>query len=104
MATSTNRRSAKLVIGTAFTAVVFVATRAFQAQTEQTGILSLEQLTLLATQVNPLVRAVKERRASATHQIEQSYVPADKTFTYMNIDSRGFPLRETSQHTIQIAQ
>jgi hypothetical protein len=58
MATSTNHRSAKLVIGAAFTAIVFVATRALQAQTEQTAILSLEQLTLLATQVN-LVRAAK---------------------------------------------
>jgi hypothetical protein len=34
----------------------------------------------------------------------RNYAPADPIFTYMNIDSRGFPLWETSQHTIQIAQ
>jgi outer membrane protein TolC len=105
MATSRNSRSAQLAIGTAFIAIVFLAgARALQAQTEQTGIVSLDQLILLATQVNPQVRAAKERWASATHQIKQNYAPADPIFTYMNIDSRGFPLWQTSQHTIQIAQ
>ena len=38
------------------------------------------------------------------HQIKQNYVPDAPIFTYMNVDSRGFPLYKTSLHTIQIAQ
>jgi outer membrane protein TolC len=104
MATSNNVRSARIIFCAAIaTIAMFASADALQAQ-QQVNIPSLEQLVSLAIQANPSVQAARERWVSATHQIEQNYVPADPIFTYMNIDSRGFPLYQTSQHTVQIQQ
>jgi outer membrane protein TolC len=49
--------------------------------------LTVEQLVEVAIEVNPQVRAAKEQRDAARHQILQNYAPADPTFTYGNLDS-----------------
>ena len=49
--------------------------------------LTVEQLVEIAVEVNPQVRAAKEQRDAARHQILQNYAPADPTFTYGNLDS-----------------
>ena len=49
--------------------------------------LTVEQLVEIAVEVNPQVRAVREQRDAARHQILQNYAPADPTFTYGNLDS-----------------
>lgn len=66
--------------------------------------LTLEQLIAAALEVSPRVRAARERWYSASHQIQQNYVPADPTFGYSNIDSPQFPLFESSQHAIVASQ
>jgi cobalt-zinc-cadmium efflux system outer membrane protein len=49
--------------------------------------LTVEQLVEIAVEVNPQVRAAREQRDAARHQILQNYAPADPTFTYGNLDS-----------------
>src|SRR6516225_962562 len=49
--------------------------------------LTVVQLVEVAIEVNPRVRAAKEQRDAARHQILQNYAPADPTFTYGNLDS-----------------
>ena len=45
------------------------------------------QLVEIATEMNPQVRAARDRWYSATHQIKQNYAPADPILGYANLDS-----------------
>jgi outer membrane protein TolC len=49
--------------------------------------LTIEQLVEVAIEVNPQVRAAKEKWEAAQHQILQNYAPADPSFTYANLES-----------------
>ena len=49
--------------------------------------LTVEQLVDIALEINPQVRAAKARWDSATHAIDQNYVPADPIYTFSNVDS-----------------
>lgn len=66
--------------------------------------LTLEQLITAALEVNPRIRAARERWYSARHQINQNYAPADPTFGYSSIDSPQSPLFKASQHAILAGQ
>jgi|HubBroStandDraft_1064217.scaffolds.fasta_scaffold22112_3 hypothetical protein len=66
--------------------------------------MALYELIAVALQSNPHVRAARERWASASHQIQQNYAPADPIFSYSNVDSPSFPLYKSSLHTIQVTQ
>ena len=50
-------------------------------------LLTVEQLIGIAAEVNPQIKAVREQRDAARHQILQNYAPADPTFTYGNLES-----------------
>jgi len=103
MVTHENDRSVRIAVSMAIACIAMIASTP-ASHAEQAGISTLEQLVSLATQENPHVQAARERWTSASHQIKQNYVPTDPMFTYMNVDSRGFPLYKTSLHTVQIAQ
>lgn len=66
--------------------------------------LSLDQLIGFAVEVNPRVKATRERWYAATHQIQQNYAPADPQFGYASIDSPQFPLFKASEHSILASQ
>jgi outer membrane protein TolC len=57
---------------------------------------TLNELIDVAVQVNPQVRAARERWLSASHQIQQNYAPADPIFSYSNVESPNFPLYKSS--------
>jgi outer membrane protein TolC len=53
--------------------------------------LTVDQLVRMAMEVNPQVRATRERWNTAQHQILQNYVPADPVYTFTNFgSSRNF--------------
>ncbi len=72
-------------IALAFVTIWLTSTATVWAAGEQP--LTVEQLVEIAVEVNPQVRAVREQRDAARHQILQNYAPADPTFTYGNLES-----------------
>src|SRR6516165_4608154 len=94
-------RFAKHALSAVCAAIILLMT-ACAARADQP--LTLDQLIRAALEVNPTVKAARERWYSANHQIKQNYVPVDPLFGYSNIDSPNFPLYESSLHKIVASQ
>ena len=62
------------------------------------------QLVEIATEVNPQVRAARDRWYSAMHQIRQNYAPADPIFGYANVDSATNGFSEASLHALTVTE
>jgi cobalt-zinc-cadmium efflux system outer membrane protein len=62
------------------------------------------QLVEIATEMNPQVRAARDRWYSATHQIKQNYAPADPILGYANVDSATNGFTGASVHTLTVTE
>lgn len=62
------------------------------------------QVVEVALEVNPQVRAARDRWYSAMHQIRQNYAPADPVFGYANSDSPTNGFSEASLHSLTVTQ
>lgn len=62
------------------------------------------QLVEIATEVNPQVRAARDRWYSAMHQIKQNYAPADPLLGYANLDSATNGFSEASVHALTVTE
>jgi outer membrane protein, heavy metal efflux system len=93
----TDSRKALMSAATALI-VVFVANLVWADST-----LGPAQLVEIATEVNPQVRAARDRWYSAIHQVRQNYAPADPVLGYANIDSPTNGFSEASVHTLTVS-
>jgi outer membrane protein TolC len=66
--------------------------------------LDVTQLVQVALEVNPQVRAARERWESAEHSIKQAYAPNDPQISYTNGDSAGDGFSRTSYHTLLVSE
>jgi cobalt-zinc-cadmium efflux system outer membrane protein len=66
--------------------------------------LDVTQLVQVALEVNPQVRAARERWESAEHSIKQAYAPNDPQVSYTNGDSAGNGFSRSSYHTLLIGE
>jgi len=66
--------------------------------------LGAAQVVEIALEVNPQVRAARDRWYSAMHQIKQNYAPADPLFGYGNIDSATNGFSGASLHSLTVTQ
>lgn len=66
-------------------------------------VLGPGQLVEIATEVNPQVRAARDRWYSAIHQVRQNYAPADPVLGYANVDSPTNGFSEASVHTLTVS-
>jgi len=65
-------------------------------------ILGPAQVVDIATEVNPQVRAARDRWYSAMHQIRQNYAPADPILGYANVDSATNGFDQASLHALSV--
>ncbi len=65
---------------------------------------SVEQLVAMALEVNPAVRAARQRWYSAEHSIKQAYAPNDPIFTYTNNDSPKNPFAKPSLRSYNLTE
>jgi outer membrane protein TolC len=82
--------------------VVFISGTARAASASQA--LDVTQLVQVALEVNPQVRAARERWESAEHSIKQAYAPNDPQISYTNGDSAGDGFSRTSYHTLLVSE
>jgi outer membrane protein, heavy metal efflux system len=66
--------------------------------------LDVTQLVQVALEINPQVRAARERWESAEHSIKQAYAPNDPQISYTNGDSAGDGFSRTSYHTLLVSE
>src|SRR5579864_2131902 len=66
--------------------------------------LDATQLVQVALEVNPQVRAARERWESAEHSIKQAYAPNDPQLSYTNGDSAGNGFNRTSFNTLLVSE
>ena len=66
--------------------------------------LDATQLVQVALEINPQVRAARERWESAEHSIKQAYAPNDPQLSYTNGDSAGDGFSRSSFHTLLVSE
>jgi cobalt-zinc-cadmium efflux system outer membrane protein len=95
-------KAAVAAVMTVAAIVVLMPGRARAASASQA--LDVTQLVQVALEVNPQVRAARERWESAEHSIKQAYAPNDPQISYTNGDSAGDGFSRTSYHTLLVSE
>jgi outer membrane protein TolC len=66
------------------------------------GGITVDELVQAALEVNPRIRADRNRWYAASHQIKQNYAPVDPTFVFNNFNSRRGFLNESGEHVLNV--
>jgi outer membrane protein TolC len=75
-----------------------------QSRLDPSRVWTLAQLIEVSTEVNPVIRAARNRWYSALHSIKQNYAPADPVFSYFNVDSPKNPFIGATEHSFIVSE